>query len=163
MKKKLATVCAILSASLCLTGALPLISYAEEIQVPGYHEYETSDTEAIDRWYGIAKGYYLKEGICGIKDAGRAKVSISATTNAHTRCDSVKVGLYLDESLDGGGSFGTIGIYHFTEENATSCYGSKSNIEVTSGRKYRSRGVHSVKEGSKTETTDTCSGTLTAS
>ncbi len=163
MKKKLSTVCAMLSASLCLTGALPLISHAEEIQVPGYHEYETSETEAIDRWYGIAKGYYLKEGICGIKDAGRAKVSISATTNAHTRCDYVKVGLYLDESLDGGGSFGTIGIYHFTEENATSCYGSKSNIAVTSGRKYRARGGHSVQEGSKIEMTDTCSGTLTAS
>ena len=90
-------------------------------------------------------------------------MSISATTNAHSVCDSVKVGLYLDESLDGGGSFGTIGIYHFEEKNTTSCHGSKADIKVTSGRKYRSRGVHSVKEGSKIETTDTCSGTLTAS
>ena len=152
---------------LCMMAGLwnmqGLVGHAETVEVPGYHRYTTTETEAIDEWFGIARGTYLRGGICGIKDAGRAKVSISATTNAHTRCDSVKVGLYLDESLDGGGSFGTIGIYHFTEENATSCYGSKSNIEVTSGRKYRSRGVHSVKEGSKIETTDTCSGTLTAS
>lgn len=163
VKKRLATIC----MGLCMTAGLwnmqGLVGHAETVEVPGYHRYTTTETEAIDEWFGIARGTYLQGGICGIKDAGRAKVSISATTNAHSRCDYVKVGLYLDESLDGGGSFGTIGVYHFTEQNAISCHGSKSDIRVTSGRKYRSRGVHTVQEGSKTETTDTCSGTLTAS
>lgn len=163
MKRRLATIC----MGLCMTAGLwnmqGIVGHAETVEVPGYHKYTTTETEAIDEWFGIARGTYLRGGICGIKDAGKAKVSISATTNAHTRCDYVKVGLYLDESLDGGGSFGTIGVYHFTEENATSCHGSKTDIKVTSGRKYRARGVHTVQEGSTIETTDTGSDALMAS
>lgn len=163
MKKRLATICMGLCMAAGFWNMQGLVGHAETVEVPGYHKYTTTETEAIDEWFAIARGTYLRGGICGIKDAGRAKVSISATTNAHSTCDSVKVGLYLDESLDGGGSFGTIGIYHFEEKNATSCHGSKSDIKVTSGRKYRSRGVHSVKEGSTVETISTGSDALTAS
>lgn len=163
VKKRLATIC----MGLCMTAGLwnmqELVGHAETVEVPGYHKYTTTETEAIDEWFGIARGTYLRGGICGIKDAGRAKVSISATTNAHSVCDSVRVGLYLDESLDGGGSFGTIGVYHFEEENTSSCHGSKADIKVTSGRKYRARGGHSVQEGSVVETTTTGSNALTAS
>lgn len=147
----------------CLWNTQILASNAEEITPPGYHEYITTEDEVIDTWYGIARGTYLQGGISGLKDAGKGKVSVSGTTNARSVCDKVKVGVYLDESSDGGKSFGTIGSYYFEEKNTSSCHGSKANISVTSGWKYMVRGVHSVTEGSTTETSSTQTGVLTAS
>lgn len=147
----------------CTWNTQILISHAEEITVPGYHEYITAEDEVIDTWYGIARGTYLESGISGLKSAGKGKVNVSGTTNAYSVCDKVKVGVYLDESLDGGNSFGTIGSYYFEQQNALSCHGSKSNISVTSGRWYCVRGVHSVTEGSTTETTSTQTKAMKAS
>lgn len=129
--------------------------YAEEIEAPGYHKYVETEKESIDHWYGIARGVYLKEGICGIKDAGKGKVSVSGTTMAHADCDTIKVGIYLDESSDGGKTFGQIGSYYFSRENASSCHGSKTDISVTSGWYYMARGGHSATKGSTTEMTTT--------
>ena len=128
-----------------------LIAQAENVDVPGYHEYTETEKEKIDHWYGVAKGVYLREGICGIKDAGKGKVSVSGTTTAHVVCDAVKVGIYLDESSDGGKTFGQIGSYYFSRENASSCHGNKTDISVTSGWYYMARGGHSVINGSDTE------------
>lgn len=139
------------------------ISKAQNTDMPGYHEYVITENEAIDTWYGVLRGTYLKDGICGLKRAGTAKMSVSGTTTAHSKCDYVKVGVYLDESSDGGSSFGTIATYHFEEQNTTSCHGSKANISVTKGRKYRVRGGHSVIKGSTVESTTTATGVLTAS
>lgn len=147
----------------CLWNAQILTSHAEEITVPGYHEYITTETEAIDNWYGIARGTFLQSGTSGIVSAGTGKVNVSGTTNAHSVCDKVKVAVYLDESLNGGSSFGTIGSYYFEEQNTSSCHGSKANISVTSGRLYLVRGVHTVKEGSTTETMSTRTEALKAS
>lgn len=137
--------------------------YAEDVPVPGYHEYTVTENESIDHWYGIARGTYLKEGICGIKDAGSGKVSVSGTTFAHVVCDTVRASVYLDESTDGGKSFGQIGSYYFSEKNTATCYGNKINILVTSGRHYMARGGHSATKGSTTESTTTRTGVLTAS
>lgn len=142
---------------------LKMTVHAEEIEVPGYCEYVETEDESIVHWYGIARGTYLKEGICGIKDAGKGKVSVSGTTLAHVACDTVKVGIYLDESSDGGKSFSQIGSYYFSRNSATNCYGSKTDISVTSGWWYMARGGHSATKGSKTETTTTHTGVLTAS
>ena len=144
---------------LCNIGAI--ISHAEEM--PGYHEYVNTEDEVIDTWYGIARGTYLKDGTSGLKRAGTCLMNVSGTTTAYSKCDEVKVGVYLDESSDGGKSFGNIAKYHFKENNTTSCHGSKANISVTKGYKYHVRGVHSVTEGSTTETTSTSTGVLTAS
>ena len=160
-KTGMAIICSL--AALCLWNTQSLLSQAEEIAVPGYHEYIVTEDESIDTWYGIARGTYLESGTSGIKDAGKAKVSISGTTNARSVCDWVKVAVYLDESLNGGSSFGTIGSYYFEEANTSSCHGSKANISVTSGRLYLVRGVHSVTEGSTTETTSTRTEALKAS
>lgn len=140
-----------------------LVGRAEGITVPGYHEYVTTENEAIDTWYGIARGTYLQSGTSGIVDAGKGKVNVSGTTNAHSVCDKLKVAVYLDESDNGGSSFGTIGIYHFEAKNALTCYGNKTNISVTSGWWYCVRGVHTVTEGSTTETTSTHTASLKAS
>lgn len=147
----------------CLWNTRALISQAEETTVPGYHEHVTTEDEAIDKWYGITRGTYLQSGTSGIVKAGKGKVSVSGTTNAHVTCDKVKVGVYLDESDDGGKSFGTIGVYHFERENASTCYGNQTNIPVTSGWWYCARGVHSVTEGSTTETTSTHTASIKAS
>ena len=152
-----------LLAMICLWGNQVLISKAEEVTVPGYHEYVTTENEVIDTWYGVARGTYLQSGTSGLVSAGKGKVNVSGTTNAHSVCDKLKVAVYLDESDDGGSSFGTIGVYHFEEQNSTSCYGNKSNISVTSGWWYCVRGVHTVTEGSTTETTSTHTASIKAS
>lgn len=149
--------------AVCFSSILTLTSQAAEITVPGYHEYVTTENEVIDTWYGIARGTYLQSGTVGLKSAGIGKVNVSGTTNANSVCDKVKVAVYLDESDDGGSSFGTIGSYYFERQNTSTCHGSKANIAVTSGWWYCVRGVHTVTEGSTTETISTHSASLKAS
>lgn len=138
-----------------------ITSHAEDM--PGYHEYVNTEDEVIDTWYGIARGTFLRDGTSGLKRAGSGLVSVSGTTTAYSKCDTVKVGVHLDESSDGGKNFGNIANYYFQEENTTSCHGSKANISVTKGYQYHVRGGHSVTKGSTTETTTTSTGVLTAS
>lgn len=157
MKFKTKTLIILLSLTILREQWLPLemTVYAKEIEVPGYHEYVVTEIESIDQWYGVARGMYLKEGICTIKDAGNGKISVSGTTTAHVVCDKIKVGVYLDESTDGGNSFGQIGSYYYSRDKASSCYGCETNIPVTSGRYYMARGGHSATKGSNTEMTTT--------
>ena len=166
MRNKMKLMAGVLSVTLAGGPLLPpaaLTVLAADTDMAGYHEYVTTEDEAIDHWYGVARGTYLKESTCGIKRAGTAKVSVSGTTTAHSVCDYVKVAVYLDESSDSGAHFGTIGSYYFEEKNTSSCHGSKTGIPVTSGYYYRARGGHSVIEGSVTESTSTCSSSLKAS
>ena len=153
--------------SLAVVGAMlfpnKLVVYAEEIEVPGFCEYTETERESIVHWYAIARGTYLKDSICGIVDAGKAKVSVSGTTTAHKVCDTIRVSIALDESSDGGKTFGQIGIYYFSRNNASNCHGSKTDISVTSGWCYMVRGGHSATKGSTTESTTTYTGVLTAS
>lgn len=149
--------------SMVIIGSMNMTVYAEEVEVPGYCEYTETEGESIVHWYGIARGVYLMEGTCGIKDAGKGKVSVSGTTLAYKVCDTVKAGVYLDESSDGGKSFSQIGSYYFSESNTTSCHGNKTNISVTSGWCYMARGGHSVTKGTTTESTTTNTKVLRAS
>lgn len=153
--------------SLAIIGVIgfptKLVVHAEEIEVPGYCEYTETEGESIVYWYAISRGTYLKDGICGIVDAGKRKVTVSVTTTAHRVCDTVRASVYLDESSDGGKSFGQIGSYYFSEKNTTSCHGSKADISVTSGWYYMARGGHSVTKGSTTESSTTYTGALKAS
>ena len=159
----------IVLASICLLLGIfiwndqELISRAEDITPPGYHVYTTTEDEVIDTWYGVARGTYLANGTAGLVDSGKGKVNVSGTTNAHSICDKVKVGVYLDESTNGTSGYGTVGSYYYEAENARSCHGSKANISVTSGWWYMVRGVHTVVEGSTTETTSTQTYAMQAS
>lgn len=161
--KSLFVISMCLSFGICIWNSQVITSQAEEIEPPGYHVYTTTETEVIDTWYGIAKGTYLINGTVGLVEAGKGKVNVSGTTNARMACDKVKVGVYLDESTNGGSSFGTVGSYYYTESNATYCHGSKANISVTSGLWYMVRGVHTVVEGSTVETTSTQTYAMKAS
>lgn len=148
---------------ICAWGNQVLISQAEETTPPGYHVYTTTEDEVIDTWYGIAKGTYLANGMVGLVDAGKGKVNVSGTTNAHSVCDKVKVAVYLDQSINGTTGYGTIGSYYYTAENARTCHGSEADVAVTSDWWYMVRGVHSVTEGSTTEITDTQTYAMQAS
>ena len=77
-KKRIATALMsfLLVGGICNVGAIT--SHAEEM--PGYHEYVNTEDEAIDTWYGIARGTYLKDGTSGIKRSGTCLVSVSGTT-----------------------------------------------------------------------------------
>jgi len=136
---------------------------AEEVRPAGYHEYAATEDEAIDHWYGIERGAYLRDGICTIKRMGTAKMGISGTTTANAVCDKVKVGIYLNESSDGGVNYGTVGSYYFSKDNASSCYGSKTDISVTSGWYYYTSAGHSVTKGSTTEMMSTNTDAIKAS
>ncbi len=136
---------------------------AEEIEVPGYYQYSDSEGESIVYWYAIPRGTYLKDGICGIRDAGKGKVTVSTTTTAHRVSDTVRASVYLDESSDGGRTFSQIGSYYFSENNTGTCHGSKANISVTSGWWYMARGGHSVTNGSTTETMSTSTSVIKSS
>lgn len=140
-----------------------VVAHAEEVEVPGYCEYTETEVESIVHWYAIARGTYLKDSICTIKDAGKGKVGVSGTTTAHKVCDTIRVSVYLDESSDGGKSFSQIGSYYFSRNGASNCYGSKTDISVTSGWYYMARGGHSATKGSTTESTTTYTGALKAS
>ena len=140
-----------------------LISHAEEITPPGYHVYTTTEDEVIDTWYGIARGSYLESGSVGLVEAGKGKVNVSGSTNAHSVCDKVKAAVYLDQSINGKTGYGTIGSYYYEAENALSCHGSEYKVSVTSGWWYMVRGVHSVTEGSTIETTSTQTYAMQAS
>lgn len=152
MKRKaiLPIISGLLSAVMCLsTVVLPV--HAEEIMTR--HERTATEAEAEDAWYAVARWTYLSCGIGKIKQAGKAKVTVSGSTNASQVCDTLKLALYLDESSDNG-SYGTIGVYHYSSRNDVSVSGYESYISVTSGYYYRLRGVHSVTHQGKTETTD---------
>ena len=140
-----------------------LVAKAEETAIAGYHEYVTTEEEAIDHWYAVARGTYLKDGTCGITRAGTGKMSVSATTTAHSVCDYVRASVDLHESEDGGSSYGQNGSWYCSESQTSSCHGSKANISVTSGWKYYASGAHSVTEGSTTESTTTHTDALKAS
>ena len=105
--------------SLVVVGSIwfpaELVANAEETAIAGYHEYVTTEDEAIDHWYAVARGTYLKDGTCGITRAGTGKMSVSATTTAHSVCDYVRASVYLHESEDGGSSYGQIGSWYFSE------------------------------------------------
>lgn len=163
MRKRSTTAVLGLVTVLGLWTPAELLADAEETTVAVYHEYTATEEEAIDHWYGIARGTYLQEGTCTITRAGTGKVTVSGTTTAHSVCDTVRVSVYLDESEDGGVHFGQIGSYYFSEQQTSSCHGSKANISVTSGLRYMARAGHSVTEGSTTESTTSETGSITAS
>lgn len=154
----LSVICGVMSCVLCYSAAVPV--HAEEIA--GYHEKTVTEETAEDTWYSVGRGVYLAFGTAKVMRDGKAKVTISGSTNAHSICEELRLSVYLDESADNK-SYGTIGAYHFSEKNDASVSGGEKQIRVTSGYYYRTRGVHSVFQGETRETTDTCTDAITAS
>ena len=158
-RRLLSVVCGVLSCAMCFSAFTVSVS-AEEIA--GYHERTMNEEETTDTWYSVGRGVYLAFGTAKVMRDGKAKVNISGSTNAHRICEELSLALYLDESTDNQ-SYGTIGVYHYSDKNDASVSGYETGLRVTSGYYYRARGVHSVYHGGTRETTDTCTDAITAS
>ena len=142
----------LLVGGICNVGAI--ISHAEEM--PGYHEYVNTEDEAIDTWYGIARGTYLKSGDSSITKKDSTHALCTGNTLAHIKADKVYVRIYLDKSDTAAyGSWGTVNYWTGTETNASMAHVSSGSYTVTKNKYYRVTGAHSVTENGTTEATNT--------
>lgn len=149
----------LLAGMLLLGGSLTVC--AEEETPAGYHVYDVQEEEASDTWYGIARGTYLESGVSKVKQGSTGHALASGTTFAHySDSDRVYVRIYLDESSSGTGSWETLDYWTGITNNASSASAESGSYKITSGKYYRVRGAHSVTEGSKTETTTTCTDAI---
>lgn len=151
---------AIVLAGLMLWGS-GMTACAEEINPAGYHVYDVCEDEVADTWYATARGTYLKAGTSKITHGDEDGDAVcSGHTIAQTSCDRVYVRIYLDESDNGTGGWGTIDYWTGETHELSVASAGSGQYEVTEGKYYRVRGTHSVTEGETTETTDTCTDAL---
>lgn len=140
-----------------LMGGSVLPVYAEEAETvfpKVFHVYTSEADTASDEWSTAQKGAYLGNGISSIARAGSNKINISGSTNATQYCDKVWLTLYVERSTSYSTGYSTYKSYYYSAENVYQLVKEVSNITVERGYYYRVYAVHSVKEGSKTETTD---------
>lgn len=151
MKKLLSLVlCVLLSV-----GCFGVNTFAQEATYPRVsHVYTTTDDFASDEWSVDQRGAYLGTGTCTIARSDSTHISISGLTTATRTCDKVKLVLYVERSTSYATGYGNYRTYTFNAEDVYQLAKEVSNIKVDSGYYYRVKGVHSVTEGSVTETTD---------
>ena len=151
MKKLLSLVlCVLLSV-----GCFGVNTFAQEATYPRVsHVYTTTDDFASDEWSVDQRGAYLGRGTSSIARAGSSHINISGGTTATQTCDEVTLTLFVERSTSYATGYSTYKTYHYTAENVYSLVKEISNIKVDSGYYYRVKGVHSVTEGSVTETTN---------
>lgn len=151
MKKLLSLVlCVLLSV-----GCFGVNTFAQEATYPRVsHVYTTTDDFASDEWSVDQRGAYLGSGTSSITREDSTHINISGATNATSTCDKVKLVLYVERSTSYATGYGNYRTYTFNAEDVYSLVKEISNIKVDKGYYYRVKGVHSVTEGSVTETTD---------
>lgn len=129
--------------------------FAQETTYPKVtHIYTTTEDYASDEWSVDQRGAYLSRGTCSIARADSTHINISGATNATQTCDKVKLVLYVERSTSYATGYGNYKTYTYNAEDVYSLAKEISNIKVDKGYYYRVKGVHSVTEGSVTETTD---------
>ena len=129
--------------------------FAQETTYPkATHVYTTTEDYASDEWSVDQRGAYLGSGTCSITRAGGNYINISGDTTATRTCDEVILTLYVERSTSYATGYGNYKTYHYTAENVYQLAKEISNIKVDKGYYYRVKGVHSVTEGSVTETTN---------
>ena len=151
MKKLLSLVlCVLLSV-----GCFGVDTFAQEATYPRVsHVYTTTDDFASDEGSVDQRGAYLNNGTSTIARADSTHIHISGATNATQTCDKVKLVLYVERSTSYATGYGNYRTYTFNAEDVYSLVKEISNIKVDKGYYYRVKGVHSVTEGSVTETTN---------
>lgn len=150
----------VLSVAL-LAGCLGLNVFAEEAVYPGvWHTYTATEDFASDEWSVIQRGAYLLSGSSSIARKDDTHINISGSTNATQTCDKVVLTLHVERSKSYATGYSTYKTYHYTEENVYTVAKGISNIAVERGFYYRVFAVHSVTEGSTTETTDSVTNPL---
>lgn len=151
MKKFLSVVLSVM----LLVGCFGMNALAEETTYPKVtHTYTTTEDFASDDWSVDQRGAFLGKGTCSITRADSTHIHISGATTATQTCDKVKLVLYVERSTSYATGYSTYRTYTFNAEDVYQLAKEISNIKVESGYYYRVKGVHSVTEGSTTETTD---------
>ena len=138
-----------------LLGCFHLNVFAEEAIYPKVsHAYTTTEDFASDEWSVAQRGAYLGSGVSSIARADSTHINISGSTNAMQTCDKVRLTLYVEQSESYATGYSTYKTYTFSADNVYQLAKAVSNITVERGYYYRVFAVHSVTEGSVTETTD---------
>jgi len=151
MKKFL---CMMLSMVL-LFGCFSLSVSAEETTYPKVtHVFTAEEDFASDDWSVNQRGAYLLNGRSTIGRADSTHIHISGNTNATQTCDKVRLTLYVEQSESYSTGYSTYRTYSYSADEVYKLTKEISNIEVDRGYYYRVKGVHSVTEGSVTETTN---------
>lgn len=151
MKKLLSFV---LSVALLL-GCWNLTAFAEESTYPmTTHTYTTTEDFASDEWSVAQRGAYLLSGATSITRQDSTHINVGGMTNATQTCDKLKLTLFVERSTSYATGYSTYKIYSYSAENIYQLAREVANIPVERGYYYRVTGVHSVTEGSTTETTN---------
>ena len=138
-----------------LLGCFHLNVFAEEAVYPKVsHTYTTTEDFASDEWSVSQRGAYLGSGVSSIARADSTHINISGSTNAMQTCDKVRLTLYVEQSESYATGYYTYKTYAFSADNVYQLAKAVSNITVERGYYFRVFAVHSVTEGSVTETTD---------
>ena len=130
------------------------VSAAEAVYPKVSHAYTTTEDFASDEWSVAQRGAYLGSGVSSIARADSTHINISGSTNAMQTCDKVRLTLYVEQSESYATGYYTYKTYTFSADNVYQLAKAVSNITVERGYYYRVKGVHSVTEGSVTETTN---------
>lgn len=129
--------------------------FAQETTYPkATHVYTTTEDFASDEWSVDQRGTYLGSGTCSITREDSTHINISGFTTATRTCDKVKLTLFVERSTSYATGYGTYKTYSYNAEDVYQLAKEISNIKVDKGYYYRVKGVHSVTEGSVTETTN---------
>lgn len=156
--KKILSLCL---SVLLLAGCFSLGVSAEEVTYPKVvHTYTSTEDMAKDAWVSVLRGAYLGGGSSTIAKKDSTHINISGTTTATGRCDKVCLTLYVERSKNSSTGYTTYKYYDYTANDEVELAKEISNIYVERGYYYRVKGVHSVTEGSTTETTDSVTNPL---
>lgn len=143
-----------LSALLLAEGMSVPVSAAEagNLQTGGIYliaEESTNEEQGIS-----PRGAYLSDGMSCITRESSKLINISGITNAKKTCDKLILTLYVERSTKYATGYSTYESFHFTAKNVYQLAKEISNIPIERGYYYRVKGVHSVTNNGKTETTD---------
>lgn len=143
-----------LSVLLLAEGMSVPVSAAEtaSLQTGGTYliaEESTNEERAIS-----PRGTYLSDGMSCIARESSKLISISGATTATRTCEKIILTLYVERSTKYATGYGTYKSFHFTANNVYQLAKEISNIPIERGYYYRVKGVHSVTNNGKTETTD---------
>lgn len=134
---------------------------AEMVSYPmGYHTYTSTEDYACDEWKVSQRGAYLMSGTSTITRKDSTHINISGITTATQTCDEVVLTLYVERSKSYATGYSTYRSYDYEVNNDYQLVKERSNITVERGYYYRVKAVHSVKEGSTRETTNSVTNPL---
>ena len=151
MKKLLSLVLSVALLAGCLGSS---VWAAETIYPMVSHTYTTTDDFASDEWATSQRGAYLLNGVSCISRGSGNMINISGSTTATQTCDKVWLTLYVERSTSYATGYSTYRSFYYSGNNIYQLAKEISNISVERGYYYRVKAVHSVKEGSVTETTN---------